>query len=540
MSRYLSLVASLGVETTAGTAYAFGLYSDKLKSNLSYSQNDIDLVSSIGNLGGYSAFSGGLLFDAYGPLVAGSVGVALMLIGYWCTWAGANMYIAHTPGAMGFYNFLWGHGTSFLDNVVVGTTCRNFPGEFGAVMGIAKSFYGLTAGVFARVYSSWFADDSTASQFLVFLALTPLFSQGCLFFVKIAKTSELSRVDVDGKLFLHLVIGSIIVLSLYLALVSILTGPVGVHNSVGFTVGMLPLWAASLLFLIAWRIIRARKPRQASVNGEPQPMLFAPEYADDVPGVLGSARVAIGFSADRSEDDATAKDGSHVYGMTAMEAFLTIEFWLMVAIGFLVVGCGLMVINNIGQVVPSLKGSKSMAAEYVTLLSVANCLGRLFSGFLSDNVSKHVSRPILLAAACACMSVAHLILMIGQLQLLALGVVVTGLSYGAYWSLGPCLLKDVFGTRAIGFLYGVVGLSFAGSSFGLSRQLTASVYKAHSPKGSSTCVGKECFRTTFAVCALCSAVASALSVVLWLCVKRSTAAAEKKKAQNRMYDPLLQ
>ena len=42
--------------------------------------------------------------------------------------------------------------------------------------------------MFARVYSSWFADDSTASQFLVFLALTPLFSQGCLFFVKIAKT----------------------------------------------------------------------------------------------------------------------------------------------------------------------------------------------------------------------------------------------------------------------------------------------------------------------------------------------------------------
>ena len=75
----------------------------------------------------------------------------------------------------------------------------------------------------------------------------------CLFFLP---QSELSRVDVDGKLFLHLVIGSIIVLSLYLALVSILTGPVGVHNSVGFTVGMLPLWAASLLFLIAWRIIR--------------------------------------------------------------------------------------------------------------------------------------------------------------------------------------------------------------------------------------------------------------------------------------------
>ena len=59
--------------------------------------------------------------------------------------------------------------------------------------------------------------------------------------------------------------------------------------------------------------------------------------------------IALSRSADQSEDDGTAKDGSHVYGMTAMEAFLTIEFWLMVAIGFLVVGCGLMVINNIGE-----------------------------------------------------------------------------------------------------------------------------------------------------------------------------------------------
>lgn len=141
----------------------------------------------------------------------------------------------------------------------------------------------------------------------------------------------------------------------------------------------------------------------------------------DLHGARPACFIALSRSADQSEDDTTAKDGSHVYGMTAMEAFLTIEFWLMVAIGFLVVGCGLMVINNIGeweaskpassapssvlqgpvvspfvsfpaldactfagQVVPSLKGSKSMAAEYVTLLSVANCLGRLFSGFLSE------------------------------------------------------------------------------------------------------------------------------------------------------------
>ncbi len=39
-----------------------------------------------------------------------------------------------------------------------------------------------------------------------------------------------------------------------------------------------------------------------------------------------------------------------------------------------------------GQVVVSLKGGATESAEYVTLLSVANCLGRLFSGFLSEYV----------------------------------------------------------------------------------------------------------------------------------------------------------
>ena len=80
--------------------------------------------------------------------------------------------------------------------------------------------------------------------------------------------------------------------------------------------------------------------------------------------------IALSRSADRSEDDATAKDGSHVYGMTAMEAFLTIEFWLMVAIGFLVVGCGLMVINNIGE-----QAAREPASRRV--LHRVCCMGRL-------------------------------------------------------------------------------------------------------------------------------------------------------------------
>ncbi len=67
---------------------------------------------------------------------------------------------------------------------MVATTLRNFPYDFGAVIGIVKSFYGLSASVYARVYSTWFSHDPDG--FLLFLVFTPAFALLCLFFVRFA------------------------------------------------------------------------------------------------------------------------------------------------------------------------------------------------------------------------------------------------------------------------------------------------------------------------------------------------------------------
>jgi hypothetical protein len=93
----LLLCAALGCIVPA---YAFGLYSNAFKKELNFSQSDVDLVSSSGNLGGYSAVLGGLLLDRFGPLVAGLAGSVLMLCGYLLQWAGINKWIGHTPVGM--------------------------------------------------------------------------------------------------------------------------------------------------------------------------------------------------------------------------------------------------------------------------------------------------------------------------------------------------------------------------------------------------------------------------------------------------------
>jgi hypothetical protein len=52
-------------------------------------------------------------------------------------------------------------------------------------------------------------------------------------------------------------------------------------------------------------------------------------------------------------------------------------------------------------------------------------------------------------------------------------------------------------------------------SFGLAKELTATVYESHTKGNSKSCLGKACFHDTFLVCMILSFVTAALACVLW-------------------------
>jgi hypothetical protein len=89
-------------------------------------------------------------------------------------------------------------------------------------------------------------------------------------------------------------------------------------------------------------------------------------------------------------------------------------------------------------------------SAFVTILSVCNCLGRLFSGYLSDRFSHVVSKELLFVGFAALMALAHFVLSVANINTLYLGCMLIGTAYGAYWSLGPCILCDLVGTRSYG------------------------------------------------------------------------------------------
>ena len=64
--RWSSLAVCLLVELAAGTVYGFGSYSEKIKEVLGGDQAAVNLVSSIGQVGLYVTFFGGMFYDRFG------------------------------------------------------------------------------------------------------------------------------------------------------------------------------------------------------------------------------------------------------------------------------------------------------------------------------------------------------------------------------------------------------------------------------------------------------------------------------------------
>ena len=89
-----------------------------------------------------------------------------------------------------------------------------------------------------------------------------------------------------------------------------------------------------------------------------------------------------------------------------------------------------MVINNLGSITQSLGAPADSQDVYVTMLSVANCLGRQGFGYASDALSHRLTRPGWIAVSMFGMAASTLLLTVSTLPMLYLAAASTGLFYG--------------------------------------------------------------------------------------------------------------
>eukprot|EP00873_Tetraselmis_striata_P006611 jgi/Tetstr1/426875/TSEL_017089.t1 len=197
-------------------------------------------------------------------------------------------------------------------------------------------------------------------------------------------------------------------------------------------------------------------------------------------------------------------------------AILTMDFWLLGVSAAVGMGSGLVLNNNLAQVVQALGGAKDGQGIHVSLFAVANCFGRLLAGYLPQYALNNagIVRPWFLALLGLMTSGSAFFNAFASLRFMIIGTILTGISFGCHWTLLATLTSEVFGLKYFATIYKLLSLAPSIGGYLLATLLAGNVYDAHVEGKGNDCHGRECFRETFLVCSALSLIEVAAGVIL--------------------------
>ena len=156
----LSLSLSLSLSHTHTHTYisihqtAYGSYSDQLKDPpYDFTQSHVNFISSIGNVGLYLGILGGLFNDRFGPTLTVAIGATVCCVGYLSAWLNSNSTLGNPSYKImaAAFALAW-QGGSWIDCASITLTIKNFEKNKGFVLGLVKTFFGLSGSIFGQFY----------------------------------------------------------------------------------------------------------------------------------------------------------------------------------------------------------------------------------------------------------------------------------------------------------------------------------------------------------------------------------------------------
>lgn len=411
----------------------------------------------------------GFFFDKFGPRMTYIKSAVFLFAGYGLMWAGAIGKIWSNNIAMGLYMVFVGYGSVAGYMAGLLTNTKNFrPEHRGKIVAVLVAAYGLSAAIFSQVYHHTF--NHNVGKFFWLMAI---------------------------------VLGSLPIIGIFL-------------------VQYVPIDMAPL----------------PSSSPTPESSLFTIQDTPqaDLPVGLDEHQVLTQntLSPPSSPSPAPTTPLLHAPGkygdLRGLPVLKSPEFLLLFAVVFCCTGVGLTWINIIGNIVKSYKITAIPASGYVIGLSVANALGRLLFGFLTDLKAIRLPPVYLMIPCLAILIFTHVVLIwiTNQIYLLVV-TLLTGLSYGGSFAIMPVIINKYFGDKNYGSNLGLLILAVAIGSMAMGAisgaiydheaayQLTHpnSVMRTLSSGATShLCFGLACFRWTFVMTTLVSIVGLVIAVVL--------------------------
>uniref|UniRef100_A0A2N9IRJ0 Uncharacterized protein n=1 Tax=Fagus sylvatica TaxID=28930 RepID=A0A2N9IRJ0_FAGSY len=531
---WFMVFSSFVIMSTAGTPYAFGLYSNVVKSVLGYDQSTLNLISFFKDVGTNVGVLSGLIAEVTPPWFVLLIGAVMNVVGYLMIWLSVTQKIAKPQvWMMCLYVGLGANSTAFANTGAMVTCIKNFPASRGIVLGLLKGYVGLSGAILTQLYHAFYYNDQKALILLVGwlpAAINVAFAP----FIRLMKVDRQSN---ELKVFYNF-------LYITLGLAGFLLVMIVIEQKVSFTQSEYGGSAATVLFLLflplgiviieEFKLWRSK--RLALSDGSQLQVITDKTKTETNPSLPQASPLSVNSLLEPSTEKPVScwknifSPPTRGEDYTILQALFSVDLLILFYTVISGVGGTLTAIDNLGQMGISLGYSPRSISTFVSLVSIWNYLGRVMAGLVSEILLKKYKfpRPLMLTIILLVACIGHLLVAFHPPGGLYVASVIIGFCFGAQWSVVFTTISEIFGLKYYSTLYNFGSVASPIGLYILNVTVTGHLYDKEARKQLTAlglvrkagqalnCTGVHCFRLSFIIIAAVTLSGALVSIFLVL------------------------